>query len=103
MSQLTEVLWGTVNIFPTLVLAIALYVAPSFTDYDRGGMIAWLITIVVTFAVIFAVNSSIHSYLVVKYAKREKVAVSVGETVDVQRDRITERGRMVWGEGGILC
>ena len=40
MSQLTEVLWGTVNIFPTLVLAIALYVAPSFTDYDRGGMIA---------------------------------------------------------------
>eukprot|EP00520_Triparma_pacifica_P001418 CAMPEP_0118647362 /NCGR_PEP_ID=MMETSP0785-20121206/8562_1 /TAXON_ID=91992 /ORGANISM="Bolidomonas pacifica, Strain CCMP 1866" /LENGTH=542 /DNA_ID=CAMNT_0006539443 /DNA_START=110 /DNA_END=1735 /DNA_ORIENTATION=- len=77
-NKLTEVLWGTVNVVPTLVLAIALYVAPSFTEYERDGMIAWIITIVVLFAVIFAVNSSIHSYLVVKYAKREKVAVSVG-------------------------
>ena len=41
-------------------------------------MIAWLISSVSAFAVIFAINSSIHSYLVVKYAKKEKIAVSVG-------------------------
>lgn len=34
--------------------------------------------IIVVFAVIFAVNSSIHSFLVVNYAKSDKVAVSVG-------------------------
>lgn len=41
-------------------------------------MIAWLIAMIVLFAIIFAINSSIHSYLVVKYAKEDKVAVSVG-------------------------
>merc|ERR1711998_650313 len=33
---------------------------------------------VIIFALIFAVNSSIHSYLVVHYAKADKVATSVG-------------------------
>ena len=33
---------------------------------------------VIVFAVIFAVNSSIHSFLVVNYAAADKVAVSVG-------------------------
>jgi hypothetical protein len=32
----------------------------------------------VVFAVIFAINSSIHSFLVVHYAKAEKIATSVG-------------------------
>ena len=41
-------------------------------------MIAWLIVIIVTFAIIFAINSSIHSFLVVKYAKSDTVAKSVG-------------------------
>lgn len=41
-------------------------------------MTVWFIVVIVTFAIIFAVNSSIHSYLVVKYAKSDKVAVSVG-------------------------
>jgi hypothetical protein len=77
-NKLTEVLWGGFNVVPTMVAALALYLAPSFTDYNRGGMTAWIISIIVFFAVVFAVNSSIHSYLVVKYAKREKVAVSVG-------------------------
>lgn len=34
--------------------------------------------VIVIFAIIFAVNSSIHSFLVVNYAKSDKVAVSVG-------------------------
>ena len=41
-------------------------------------MITWLLIIIISFAIIFAVNSSIHSFLVVKYAASDKVAVSVG-------------------------
>jgi len=41
-------------------------------------MIGWLVSIIVTFAIIFAINSSIHSFLVVKYASKDKIAVSVG-------------------------
>jgi len=55
-----------------------LWKSSAFVEHDVGGMTAWLIGIVVSFAVIFAINSSIHSYLVVKYASNDKVAVSVG-------------------------
>ena len=41
-------------------------------------MTAWIAVILISFAVIFAINSSIHSFLVVKYAAQDKVAVSVG-------------------------
>jgi len=41
-------------------------------------MATWLIILIMAFAILFAINSSIHSYLVVKYAKRKKVAVNVG-------------------------
>ena len=41
-------------------------------------MITWLLIIIISFAIIFAINSSIHSFLVVKYAASDKVAVSVG-------------------------
>ena len=51
---------------------------PVFLDYNVSGMTGWLISSIVAFAIIFAINSSIHSYLVVKYAKSDKVAVSVG-------------------------
>ena len=45
---------------------------------DRGYKCLCSNSFLVTFAIIFAINSSIHSYLVVKYASKEKVAVSVG-------------------------
>ena len=77
-NKMTEVFWGMINCLPTLIAAIVIYASPAFQDYHVTGMIAWLIVIIVTFAVIFAVNSSIHSFLVVKYAKADKVAVSVG-------------------------
>ena len=41
-------------------------------------MAAWLLTIIISYAFIFAINSSIHSFLVVHYAKSDKLAVSVG-------------------------
>ncbi|EED95626.1 transporter, partial [Thalassiosira pseudonana CCMP1335] len=77
-NKMTEVLWGMINCYPTLTATIVIYASEVFREYKVEGMISWLIVIIVTFAVIFAINSSIHSFLVVKYAKSDKVAVSVG-------------------------
>ena len=75
-------LWGTINCVPTIVMAaVALggYPLPAAGAAEAGGgLAAWLIACVVAFALIFAVNSSIHSFLVVHYAKADKVATSVG-------------------------
>jgi len=77
-NKLTEVFWGLINCIPTLVATCVVAFSPTFENGDQSGMTAWLVVIVVSFAVVFAINSSIHSYLVVKYASHEKVAVSVG-------------------------
>ena len=77
-NKLTEVLWGVVNCLPTLVMGIVAMWSPAFQDGNKGAMTGWIIVSVVSFAIVFAINSSIHSYLVVSYAKMDKVAVSVG-------------------------
>jgi Major Facilitator Superfamily len=77
-NKLTELFWGTVNCMPTIVAAFVLQFSPSFEDHEQSAMTIWLVVIVVSFAIVFAINSSIHSYLVVKYAEKDKVAVSVG-------------------------
>lgn len=77
-NKYTEVLWGVINCLPTLVAAIVMGFSPAFMKHYLTPMTAWLIVIIVVFAIIFAINSSIHSYLVVKYAKSDKVAKSVG-------------------------
>lgn len=59
-------------------MCIVVAFAPAFKDHDTRSMTIWFIVIIVAFAIIFAINSSIHSYLVVKYAKADKLAVSVG-------------------------
>ena len=90
-NKLTEVLWGLVNCAPTAVMAIVAWSASAaadaaaadagsgeFADADALYISVWLMSVVVAFALIFAVNSSIHSFLVVHYAKEDKVATSVG-------------------------
>lgn len=77
-NKYTEILWGVINCLPTLVGAIVMGFSPSFMNHDITPMTTWFIIIIVVFAIIFAINSSIHSYLVVKYAKSDKVAKSVG-------------------------
>ena len=53
--------------------------APSFTDDEnRAEQLIWFTASIIGFAVVFAINSSIHSFLVVNYASKDKVAVSVG-------------------------
>ena len=70
--------WGTINCIPTLVMAIVLGFGDAFQDDIYTAEIIWLSIVIVTFAVIFAINSSIHSFLVVNYASTDKIAVSVG-------------------------
>lgn len=77
-NKLTEVFWGLINCVPTLIMAVAMMLAPSFVNADADEMTIWFAVNVVAFAVIFAINSSIHSFLVVNYAAKDKVAVSVG-------------------------
>lgn len=77
-NKYTEILWGLVNCLPTLVMWIVMTWSTAFEDYQVTPMTTWLIVVIVTFAIIFAINSSIHSFLVVNYASKEKVAVSVG-------------------------
>ncbi|KAL3919335.1 MAG: hypothetical protein SGILL_003801, partial [Bacillariaceae sp.] len=77
-NKLTEVFWGLINCIPTLVAWIVMSWGPAFESYNVRGMTGWIISVAIAFAIIFAINSSIHSYLVVSYASKEKVAVSVG-------------------------
>mmetsp|Transcript_12042 Transcript_12042/g.34666 ORF Transcript_12042/g.34666 Transcript_12042/m.34666 type:complete len:556 (-) Transcript_12042:155-1822(-) len=77
-NKLTEVLWGLLNCVPTLVMAIVAWDLSNDATRDPVVIGSWLIAVIASFALIFAVNSSIHSYLVVHYAKKEKVAASVG-------------------------
>jgi F0F1-type ATP synthase assembly protein I len=75
------VLWGLINCLPTAVFA---GVAWSFSENDllqsedTTAIAVWLMVTIGVFAIIFAINSSIHSFLVLKYAKEDKLATSVG-------------------------
>lgn len=77
-NKYTEVLWGILNTVPTLTLSILMFSAPYYLSHTQEPMVATLVSSVSVFAVVFAINSSVHSYLVVKYAARDKVAMSVG-------------------------
>ena len=77
-NKFTEILWGVINCFPTLLGCLVMAFSPSFINHELTPMTIWFICIIVIFAIIFAVNSSIHSFLVVKYAKSDQIAKSVG-------------------------
>lgn len=77
-NKYTEILWGMINCIPTLVMCIVMTFTATFKNQDINNMTIWFIVVLIFFAVIFAINSSIHSFLVVKYAKSDKLAKSVG-------------------------
>ena len=83
-NKLVEVMWGLLNCLPTAAMAVVAGIygwsvdaAARSADEQRALQVA-IIAVVVVFAAVFAVNSSIHSFLVVKYAAKDKVATSVG-------------------------
>ena len=77
-NKYTEILWGVINCVPTAIIAIVMKESAAFAADVNFAKLCWLFAVIVSFAFVFAVNSSIHSFLVVKYAKADKVAVSVG-------------------------
>ena len=62
-------------IFMGAMALTSMYDEPG--DSNTGKVVTLMIG-VFSFAIIFAVNSAVHSYLVVKYAEGNKVAINVG-------------------------
>ncbi|MGV6810173.1 MAG: organoarsenical effux MFS transporter ArsJ [bacterium] len=63
------------------VLAVALSLIPAMMAY--GLMQVWTANIIIVvglviFGIIFAINSAVHSYLILSYADHDKVAMNVG-------------------------
>ena len=80
-NKYVEILWGYFNCVPPLLLGLLVLVVPFFQDKERdqtGPMTGVMVAGIAFFAILFAINSSIHSYLVVRYAEGNKVAQSVG-------------------------
>ena len=76
------VLWNSLLAIVPLFLGVGVFAAGTGDDLSenqskRAKTIVVLIGVVL-FAFVFAVNSAVHSYLVVKYADGDKVAMNVG-------------------------
>jgi len=66
-------------VLPPLLLGLFTLYDPAFEQdtNDVPHMTVVLLVGVTAFAIIFAINSSIHSYLVLRYAEGDKVSQSV--------------------------
>ncbi len=72
-------LWCAALVAPTTILgALCLATGVFGPGAAAGGAIAALTTLLYAFCIVFAVNSAVHSYLIVRYAEGNKVAVQVG-------------------------
>ena len=78
-NKLVQVLWNTLLTAVCIALT-AVVLAPSgaFAAHDVGSMTAALMALLGAFCFVFAVNSSVHSYLIVRYSAGDKVAADVG-------------------------
>ncbi|KAK4538042.1 hypothetical protein CDCA_CDCA15G4067 [Cyanidium caldarium] len=77
-NRYTTLFW-TLWLFPiTFLIGGILQWSPQFADRDLGSMISFVLIMVMVFSCVFAVNSSVHSYLIVKYTAGDKVAMTVG-------------------------
>jgi len=75
-NKYVAVLWALLLIPITLGLGFATTLSPIFNERDVPRMVASLVGGIVVFALVFAVNSSVHSYLVVRYAAGDKVGAA---------------------------
>jgi hypothetical protein len=77
-NKYVELLWnGVLIICPTILAALVLG-SNIFTAHMLPGMIAVLVVGLAGYCFVFAVNSSVHSYLIVRYSEGDKVAMNVG-------------------------
>ncbi len=77
-NKAVQVLWNGILTICPAGLAAALLGSDIFTGQHQGAMVAVLICGLAAFCVVFAVNSAVHSYLIVRYAGGDKVASTVG-------------------------
>jgi len=71
-------LWAAILVASPFVMGSIVQWSSVFQDRETTGMTVIMVLGLLIFAFIFAVNSAIHSYLIVKYCEGDKVAVNVG-------------------------
>ncbi|KAG2434394.1 hypothetical protein HYH02_012406 [Chlamydomonas schloesseri] len=77
-NKYVAVLWNLLLVLTPLFMGLMLQTTDIFTGHHKGGMTAVMVGGLGAFCLLFAVNSSIHSYLIVRYAQGDKVAMNVG-------------------------
>jgi len=77
-NKLVQVLWNGVLTCVAAGLAVSFLATDVFTGHHLSQMVTVLVLGLATFCVVFAVNSSIHSYLIVRYSGGDKVASDIG-------------------------
>ncbi|PNH11053.1 hypothetical protein TSOC_002123 [Tetrabaena socialis] len=77
-NKYVAVLWNALLVVTPLFMGCMLQFSDIFTGHHIGGMTAVMVGGLGAFCLVFAVNSSIHSYLIVRYAEGDKVAMNVG-------------------------
>lgn len=72
-------LWSGILTVVPLTLGIVMLAGDTFgVGVSRGPAVAAITVVLYAFCLVFAVNSAIHSYLIVAYAEGDKVAQTVG-------------------------
>lgn len=71
-------LWAALLIGIPIYLGGFISFSSIYENRETGPMAAVLITGLYVFCILFAVNSAIHSYLIVKYSENEKAAMNIG-------------------------
>ncbi|GIL57757.1 hypothetical protein Vafri_12905 [Volvox africanus] len=77
-NKYVAVLWNVLLVATPLFMGLMLQLSGVFQEHNIGGMTGVLVAGLGAFCLVFAVNSSIHSYLIVRYAQGDKVAMNVG-------------------------
>lgn len=78
-DKYTCIYWcSTLAVPPAILGGIMLGTDVFGPNASSGGAAASITVLLYTYCLLFAVNSAIHSYLIVRYADGDKVAMSVG-------------------------
>jgi MFS family permease len=77
-NRYTLLFWNILLLPVVVFMAAFIQWSPTFANHDVNGMIGFVIVTVFAFSFVFAVNSSAHSYMIVKYTSGDKVAMTVG-------------------------
>eukprot|EP00878_Enallax_costatus_P015890 GHUV01016656.1.p1 GENE.GHUV01016656.1~~GHUV01016656.1.p1 ORF type:complete len:571 (+),score=121.87 GHUV01016656.1:190-1902(+) len=77
-NKYVQILWNALLTLAPIFMALMLLVSPVFITHQLQAMTGVMIAGILVYCVLFAVNSSVHSFLIVKYADGDKVAMNVG-------------------------